>query len=566
MSLAEITLEQSGRVVGRAVLEEADLDVTVHAGGAVSSRASELALARVQAPAGSELSWRGEARRLASGEASSIPLDLRGLYGELELRLTLAPDDAETPSRYLSLRFLAEGTPETRDAYETILADLERIQPRLLHEVGSSSAVRLNHEARFVDPEVEVRRLQTWTTTLTQAVERIDRRPFEAIAARRTFRAWTPGDELAGHIEDILSAEGTRFRGGRLLAIGAVEIRELEPSLDVPEHRHIAKGVHVLQARARSLEHWCTKALDAYETDRARWGSGPGSIDEQRNGPRRQQLRTYTRSARSVSAELAALAKRSRILRGASTVVTALRPTPLWLARPEYRQAYEVLRQVEDAGGSMLVGDEFRVRLRGLDQLFEYWCFTRCVLAVAGKLGRSVEGDAFELIDDVYRPDLEPGLCLHFRMDGDSVLSVAYEPGFPRVGSRSAPPYPVGSYRSSLGTGELRPDIVLRLDRPGARPRMLILDAKNKIQFHAEDLFSASDYRTRIVDPDTGVQPARWMVYLHRDPAHALLENVPGLFAGAVGGWDNFYLAGICVLPDRAERLSQLIDRFLSCD
>ena len=64
MSLAEITLEQSGRVLGRAVLEEADLDVTVHAGAAVSSRASELALARVQAPAGSELSWRGEARTL----------------------------------------------------------------------------------------------------------------------------------------------------------------------------------------------------------------------------------------------------------------------------------------------------------------------------------------------------------------------------------------------------------------------------------------------------------------------------------------------------------------------
>jgi len=564
MSLAEIVLEQAGHVLCQASLDEADLDVTVHAEVVVSSRFHERASARFSAPPGSELSWRGELAATSSGTETSVALDVRGLYGELELRITVPADEDGTPTRFLTLRFLVEETPETRDAYETILADLERIQPRLLHEIGSSSAFLLHSDARFVDPAVEIQRLQSWTATLAQAVERIERRPFEALAARRTFRTWTPGDELAGHLEDVLSAEGTRFRSGRLLAIGAVEVRELERSLDIPEHRQIARGVRALQARARSIRHWCTGALDAYEADRGRWGSGPGSIDEQRNGPRRQQLRSYIRVAESVGHELTNVASKSRIVRGAPSVVTSLRPTPLWLARPDYRMAYDVLRQLEESGGSVLVGDEFRVRLRGLDQLFEYWCFARCVLALAAKLGRPIDGEAFTLVDDVYRPDLAPGLCLRFKLGSDCVVSVAYEPGFPRLGLSTELAQPVGRYRSSLGTGELRPDIVVRMDRLGSPPRMLILDAKNKVHFQAEDLFSASDYRTRIVDPTSGHQPARWMVYLHRDPSRALLENVPGLFDGAVGSWENFYLAGICVLPDRAERLAQVIDRFVS--
>ena len=114
-----------------------------------------------------------------------------------------------------------------------------------------------------------------------------------------------------------------------------------------------------------------------------------------------------------------------------------------------------------------------------------------------------------------------------------------------------------------LGTGELRPDVVIRLDRPGALPRLLVLDAKNTRRFEQDHLFEVSDYRTRIVDPMSGHQPARWMACLHRDPDCTIVENVPGLIDGHRGSWDNFYLAGICVLPDAAERLQQLVARFL---
>ena len=127
-------------------------------------------------------------------------------------------------------------------------------------------------------------------------------------------------------------------------------MRELERSLDVPEHRHLAQGVRLLRARARALQRWCAGVLNAYESDRQRWGSGSESIDEQRNGARRRQLRTHVRTARKVEQTLRELTRRSRILLHVPPTVGALRPTPLWLARGEYRQAYDVLRELASHG------------------------------------------------------------------------------------------------------------------------------------------------------------------------------------------------------------------------
>lgn len=563
MSSAELLLELAGRPLGNVVLDatESTAETTVQESVDATTSRSVHVIVRTTVSAQLRIGLHDLAR-VSPGE-SSYPIPLDDLFGEVELQLELPSHDDEEAPRIARLRFLVGGTMATREAYETILADLERLQPRLLQEVGGAIALNREQRLRTVDPDHEVRILQDWCQRLNSALRRIEERPFESIAAKIACRPWRPGDELADDIQDIVQAEGTSFRGRQLVVIGRVRVRELERSLDVPEHRHLALGVRLLRARARALEQYCTGVLNAYEGDRQRWGGGPESVDEQRNGSRRRHLRTHVRTTRLIDQTLGELARRSRILLEVPPTVGALRPTPLWLARREYREAYDVLRELAWHGGSILVGDEFRVRLRSLDQLFEYWCFTRTLLAVAQRLGSSVDGSMFRLVDDVYRPDLRPGLIVRFRGTDGAEVAVGYEPSFPVREPRRLDRLLPGAYRSMLGTGELRPDIVVRLDRPCAAPRLLILDAKNTQRFERDNLFKVSDYRSRIVNPTTGHQPARWMACLHRDAIRPLVENVPGLLDGERGDWENFYIAGMCVLPDQGERLQHLVARFL---
>ena len=563
MSSAEVLLELAGRQLGNVVLDASESTAETTICEVVDATTSRGLYVIVRTTVGADLRiGLHNLARVTAGE-SRYPVPLDDLLGEVELQLELAAVNEEEPPRIARLRFLVEGTTATREAYETILADLERLQPRLLQEVGGAITLQREQQLRSVDPDHEVRILQDWSQRLHRALLRIEERPFDSIAAKATYRAWRPGDELADDIQDVVLAEGTVFRAQQIVAIGRVRVRELERSLDVPEHRHLALGVRLLRVRARALERWCEGVLDAYESDRQRWGGGPESVDEQRNGSRRRQLRMHVRTTRQVDQALGELARRSQILMHVPPTVGTLRPTPLWLARREYRDAYDVLRELAWHGGSILVGDEFRVRLRGLDQLFEYWCFTRTLLAVAARLGGSVDGSLFRLVDDVYRPDLRPGLVVRFRGSDGAEVAVGYEPGFPVREPRRVDALLPGPYRSMLGTGELRPDIVVRLDRPGGAPRLLVLDAKNTERFDRDQLFKVSDYRSRIVNPATGHQPARWMTCLHRDVARTLVENVPGLLDGKRGDWENFYIAGLCVLPDQGERLQQLIARFL---
>lgn len=561
-SSVELAVWQRGRRLGSVTLSPFDDEVEGHIETAVSAEHPiDLAIA---SPVACDL--RIGARTLAvvaAGGGRIANLPLRDLFGEIEIRADLR-DDGDGPPRSCRLQIFVEGLSATVAAYETLMADLERLQPRLLREVGGPLTLQRGRELRSVDPAEEARRLKDWVARFSAALARIEARPFETLAALTMHKPWRPGDVLASDIADVLTADGTRLRGRQLAAIGTVPIRELHRSLDVPEHRHLHLGVDQLRTRARALRGWCTRVLDAYEVDRQRWGGREDSVDEQRNGPRRILLRTHVKTATTAEKLLIELAARSRVLREAPAAAGALRPTPLWLSRPDYRQAFDVLRELHLHGGGALVGDEFRIQLRGLDQLFEYWCFARTLLAVAAAVGRAVDSTMFELIDDVYRPDLRPGLVVRFARDDGARIAVAYEPGFPAAGRHPGGRDVPGPFRSVLGTGDLRPDIVVRLDAPGEPARLLVLDAKNKTSFGTDALFEASDYRSRIVDPVTGLQPARWMVFLHRDATRPLLENVTGLLAGQRGDRESWYLAGICVLPDQAERLGTLVQRFLA--
>lgn len=561
-SSAEVAVWQGGRRLGSVSLSPFDDEVEGHVETPVSAAHPITVIVQSSAACDVRLGARTLAVvRAGGGRIDNLPI--RDLFGEVEIRTDLR-EDGEGPRRGCRLRIFVDGLLATVEAYETLMADLERLQPRLLREVGGPLTLQRGRELRNIDPAEEARRLKDWVARFSNALARIEARPFESLATVTVHKPWRPGDVLAGGIADVVTAEGSRLRGRRLTAIGTVPVRELHRSLDVPEHRHLRLGADQLRTRARALRGFCARVLDAYEVDRQRWGRREGSVDEQRNGPRRILLRTHIKAATTTEQTLVELAARSRVLRGAPAAAGALRATPLWLSRGDYRQAFDVLRELHLHGGGALVGEEFRIQLRGLDQLFEYWCFARTLLAVAAAVGGAVDSSMFELIDDVYRPDLRPGLVVRFRRPDGARIAVAYEPSFPAAGRQQGDRDLPGPFRSVLGTGDLRPDIVVRLDAPGEPSRLLVLDAKNKTDFGTDALFEASDYRSRIVDPLTGLQPARWMVFLHRDATRPLLENVTGLLAGLRGGRESWYLAGICVLPDQAERLGTLVERFLA--
>jgi hypothetical protein len=587
MSSAELVVEQGGRRLGRVTCNALEARVEAIADHDVEgARAIDVV---VRSPTGGQLFLANRnVARLSPGEHWVRNVPVRDLFGEVAVVVRCAgPGDELDPEgdsgddlgrgepRTIELELLLQvrGVPATLEAFEVLIADLERVQPRLLREVAGPIALRRGRDCSVFEPAEELRRVRDWIGRMVGALSRIEARPFEALSVERLLRDYVPGDRIACDMLDVITAAGTVVRNRRAVAIGRVEVEALRRSYDVPEHRQLRVGCEQLSRRARAIERHCQAVLDAYEVERQRWGGRADSVDEQRHGRRREELRRYTREAHAAAESLRSAVAKSRVLAWVPLAAGPLRATPLWVTRGGYREAYGVLRELERRGGGLLVGDDSVLRLRGLDQLFEYWCFVQVVLAVADLVGATVEGSMFELIDDVHRPDLRPGLVLQFAAADGARWAVAYEPTFPRPqppgrsrerGSGVWAGHTVipGTFRTTLGTGSLRPDIVVRLDRPGLPPRMLVLDAKNSTTFGSEDFARASDYRSRLVDPDTGTQPARWVAFLHRNQNAPLLENVPGLLDGVRGGWGNWYLAACAVVPQGTELLRRLLRRF----
>lgn len=204
-----------------------------------------------------------------------------------------------------------------------------------------------------------------------------------------------------------------------------------------------------------------------------------------------------------------------------------------------------------------------RIRYRRLSTLYEYWCFVKVVEMV-----RSMEGmgppeprDTFAVIDDVYRPELEPGQSFRFGWGRERWVTVTYEPEFPPLGRPAAVAHP---FRASLSAGTLRPDVTVAIERPGSPPTTLVLDAKSVSRFEPEMLFEPTDYRTRICDPATGDQPVRQVFFLHRDASAKPLVNVPGYLEQRTGNRASSLLGAVPFLPDRTELARRVIERFLS--
>ncbi len=572
----ELAVRQRGRLLGAVAAGE--IDPHAQAAAAEEAQADAPLAVRVLRPAGARTLGRvrvGDAVLcvLQPGQTTiEAPTDaLREEYGEARIVYEeAAPEDPGTGHPLLELSLALRARPDIEALYERLVSDLEAVHAGLAQDVLS----RTTHRAALgralaapIRPEADVGRLERLCDALARALARIGPQPSTALV-RETRRArWRPGDLLRPAAVGLTVREsGTVVVEGRVRALGRVRIDRTRTTTDTPEHRHLREGARRLEARSRALARHCRRMADLYMADRARWGrdrDAESSVFAKRALPRVRVLEGFEERALSLAGRFRRLVDEHEFVAAAGPARSRLAPTPIFVNRPGYREAYAALREAEGVAGALVGGEEVRLRYRQLSTLFEYWCFVKVVEIVRQQpgMGAPEPNDAIEVIDDVYRPELAPGQSFRFPFGKGRLVTVSYEPDFPPPDRRSEVPHP---FRAALSDAPLRPDVTLRLDREGEPPAILVLDAKSQGRFDPRTLWETTDYRTRIFDPATGHQPVRQVFLLHRDAQAPPLVNLPGYLDERTGDRRSSILGAIPFLPDRTETARRVVERFLA--
>lgn len=569
----ELTLRQHDRELVRVRIARSGEPVRVFVPTAVSSTAP-LALSVVRTAA---VALRGEIRigdelhlvvKPGQVSASTTIPPLREDFGEVVLQYReLDPEDLDAVAVLCEVCFEVDAPKAIQTLYERLVADLERVHLGLAREVMG----RTRHAAGFgrndpqlARPEEHCQALETVLDRLDPALARIQRQPVHAITRDVVRDRWRPGDRLAADAtRTLLQEPDTVVIDGRLRQVGRIRVRRSRPSLDVPEHRILRHELEDLGRRALRIVRHCTRCIEQLGEEQRRWGGARAdgsSVFQVEHLPRVRRYERLAGQASALADRFARLRFRSDFLDGAGPARTPLRPTPLFLNGPGYREAYRALRDGRRSAAPLVSGDEFRIHFRSLSRLFEYWCFIEVVERLRTWLGKSAPGDEYEVIDDTYRPDLRPGQSFRFDLaDGGRVI-VHYEPDIVPVDWAGSGHH---RFRATLSTAPLRPDVLVEVERPDEPPIALVLDAKSTSRFENEALWRPTDYRARIFDPQTGTLPVRQVFFVHRDQAAPDLENLPGYLAGTRSGRDASIIGAVACLPWSRNRLAQVLRRFL---
>jgi hypothetical protein len=521
---------------------------------------------------------------VAPGQAAARA-DFNGLDGEFGDAVfvceeSIDDDAGEDAVPRVEIAVPVRATDSLRRFQEAVIADLERIHTGIALDVLSRTMHRraLRRGAESVVPEAAVARIEEQTARLSNAIKRIGEQPSFSLVRDLRPQRWRPGTRIRlSLIGDVVRDPATRFEGGRFLALGRVLSESVRTSTDIAEHRHIRAGIVRLRSRCRGLQDWCARAEAQYQQESARWGGdrGPGSIHAQEIAPRIEVLRRIARRAETVGQALGRLLQEHAFLQESGLVRTQLGPTPIFLGRRPYRDAFEALRQIASVATISGIGEDVRVRFKALSRLYEYWCFVRVVEMLGEMIGPPVLPGSFRVVDDFYRPDLDPGQTFRFTAPEGLVVFVTYEPTIRPEGWRpearalpgeargGAVRRPSDSWVSTLSSAPLRPDVLIEVVAPGRPTIALILDAKSTRAFNRDRLWEASDYRTRILDPSTGRQPVRHVFMVHPNPSIPPIESLPGYLAGARGAIDNSIIGAVGFSPEDTSPGHRVLSRFL---
>lgn len=479
------------------------------------------------------------------------------------------PDEPDQGTTLLTLHVVLRTAPAVEALYERLIADLEAVHAGLARDVVGRTWHRVSAGVAAPPPtsaEELLRRLTKLRTDFAGALDRIGAQPSLALDRRVERARWRPSDVVpAARIGDLAREDGVVIEDGAVRVITRARVLRTHVTTDIAEHRHLREGLLRLRDRAALLARQCLVAAELYSRERVRWGRAGDdgtSVYERRYLPRVRALQGFSEEARVLERAFAALVADADFLRQAGPPRAVLAPTPLFLNRGGYREGYVALREAAVLGEGLPLGDALRVRYRRLSDLYEYWCFVKVVtlLRERADLDRPEPREAFAVIDGTYRPELEPGQSFRFPRAGGGYVAVTYEPEFPPAGGRRS----AAAYLASLGTGTLRPDVTVAVERPGAPTAILVLDAKSVARFREKQLFEISDYRSRIFEPATGNQPVKQVFLLHREAGREPVVNLPGYLDARVGGRDSSLLGAVQLLPDRDTAVRRVLERFLA--
>lgn len=335
---------------------------------------------------------------------------------------------------------------------------------------------------------------------------------------------------------------------------------------DLPEHRHIAGAIRGLARWCRTIAKHCRTSAELIRHEELRWGGRVGvqTVYEQRDLPRVKTLEELALQSDSLGGVFARMLSRHAFLSRAGRPRTPLTPTPAFMGRPAYADAYQTIREAQQRFCALVDGSVFATSLRSLASVFEYWCFLQITNALRSRFGTPQPRSVFQLVDGLYRPELMPGQSFRFTRNRNCHVTVTYEPEF--MPWREA--VHLGhAFGASLTSDPLRPDIVLEMNRPSHRPVMLILDAKSTASFSPRRFREMTDYARQIFDPTTGYQPVRQVFLLHRDASRPVFQNIPEYLAGRTVESGTSILGAVACNPADGggvpNGLSLVLDGFL---
>src|SRR6266545_3766616 len=408
------------------------------------------------------------------------------------------PADAATRWTW-ALRVITRKIDQER--YQALLEDIPRAAYGVLATLAGASAegAELQREAPWQHSPAEeyYALLEERLESFARAVRRIAARPREQLRggyeqtplgqaselgaralsdlARGPFDAAPPGAA-----PDLQAALRT---GGGLLPRDIATERD-RPTTDIYEHRLLKHLLGLLLRRARFIG-----ALAEREAARL------AATEQPIGGSSTRRIR-----AEQIAAGCADATRRLRALR-ALPFLAEVRPlasprgaTPLLQRDAAYREVYRMWRALRQHPYVAFDSPLFHLPIADLPHLYEVWCaleVVRALLACGGLVReqRLVEqpgpADAEQILD--FAIDLVEQVPLLVIEHGERIFTLRYQPHYrPKrpttneVRARYIVPLPRSSF-GSLDRHTRVPDLAIEVRRPGVAPRVLLLDAKYRL-------------------------------------------------------------------------------------
>lgn len=408
-----------------------------------------------------------------------------------QLALTTTWPGGESARRNWTLRVAPRKVDQER--YEALLIDLQRVAYGILYTLAGASA---EGAALQRDPPWQSDPIEEYYGLFAQrfegfarAVGRIAARPREhlrgaeeqlplgrAAALGPDALARLPRGDFdeapAGVAQDLQEALRP---GGGLLPRTVVATRG-EPTPDIYEHRLLKHLLGLLLRRARFIGGLAERELARFEANEALGVSG---------GARRARVSEIAGGCASVARRLADL-RAAPFLADVRPLDAFRGATPLLRRDAAYAEVYRMWMALRQRPIVAFDSPLFYLPIADLPRLYEIWCAIQVVRALLAGGGLVREQRIVERRgEDADGLDFAIGLVERAPLlvieRGPLTLTLRYQPRYRPLAQAEAAGARRAARLGSLDRHVRVPDLAIELRRPGDPPRVLLLDAKYRL-------------------------------------------------------------------------------------